>query len=141
MKLLLAVILFASTAVAQGATLDSEEAASKLVDHVMAKIGSGDVEGGFFLMKPFFLFPEAELDLMLGQVKLQLVSIQGRIGKSIGSEFIHEKTLGKSLFHTIYLQKFEKGAIRWRFLFYGVNGKWSVSTVAFDDKVHLLFGE
>ena len=126
--------------VAQAATLDSEDAVSKLVDQAMAKIGSGDLEGGLLLLKPYVAIPDSEFNVMLEQAKLQMPFLQGRIGKSLGAEFINERAVGRSLFQIVYLQKFEKHAIRWRFLFYGVNGKWTLNAFNFDDKIQLLFG-
>ncbi|HEX9445421.1 MAG TPA: hypothetical protein VGA73_14965 [Candidatus Binatia bacterium] len=141
MKILVILMFLVFAAVAQAATLDSEEAASKLVEQAMAKVGSGDLEGGLLLMKPYAVMPESEFNVILEQAKLQLPLLQGRFGKSLGAEFINERAVGRSLFQIVYLQKFEKHAMRWRFLFYGVNGKWSLNAINSDDKIHLWFGE
>lgn len=133
-------ILFLSSTIG-AATLDSEEAASKLVEQVMAKVGSGDLEGGLLIIKPYVIMPEAEINVLIEQAKLQLPLAQGRFGKVIGAEFVAERSLGKSLYQVVYLQKFEKHAMRWRFLFYSVNGKWMLDALNYDDKIHLLFGE
>ena len=141
MKILIILMFFLYAAVVQAATLDSEEAASKLVDQAMAKIGSGDLEGGLLLVKPYVAIPDAEFNVMLEQANLQMPLLQGRIGKSLSAEFINERAVGRSLFQIVYLQKFERHALRWRFLFYSANGKWSLNAFNFDDKIQLLFGE
>jgi hypothetical protein len=123
------------------ATLDSEEAASKLVEQIMTKVGAGDLEGGLLLAKPYLVMPEAEANVLIEQAKLQLPVLQGRFGKTLGAEFVAEKTLGKSLYAVFYLQKFEKHAMRWRFVFYNASGKWMIDAINFDDKIQLLFGE
>jgi hypothetical protein len=125
----------------QSATLDSEEAASKLAEQVMAKVGAGDLEGGLLIAKPYFVMPEAEVNVVIEQAKLQLPLLQGRFGKMLGTEFVAERSLGKSLYQVLYLQKFEKHAMRWRFIFYSANGKWMLDAMNFDDKIQLLFGE
>jgi hypothetical protein len=125
----------------QSATLDSEEAASKLAEQVMAKVGAGDLEGGLLIAKPYFVMPEAEVNVVIEQAKLQLPLLHGRFGKMLGAEFVAERSLGKSLYQVLYLQKFEKHAMRWRFIFYNASGKWMLDALNFDDKIQLLFGE
>ena len=125
----------------QAATLDSEEAASKLVEQVMAKVGAGDLEGGLLLAKPYLVMPEAEVNVLIEQAKLQMPALQARFGKPLGTEFVAERGLGKSLYQVLYLEKFEKHALRWRFVFYNANGSWMLDALNFDDKIQLLFGE
>ncbi|MDO8682998.1 MAG: hypothetical protein Q7N50_05890 [Armatimonadota bacterium] len=134
-------ILLVCTTIGEAASLDSKEAARKLTDQVMAKVASGDLDGGLLLLKPYLIIPDSEFKVMLEQTKLQLPAIQGRFGKIIGSEFINEKMIGKSLLQIIQLQKFQKHAMRWRFIFYSPDGKWVLNTFNFDDKIQLLFGE
>jgi hypothetical protein len=138
--LLVALFILVTTTV-QAATLDSKESARKLTDQVMAKVSSGDFDGGLVLMKPYLIIPESEFNVMLEKVKLQLPTIQGRFGKIIGSEFISEKMIGKSLLKIIQIQKFERHILRWRFIFYNPAGKWVLNTFNFDDNIQSLFEE
>jgi len=140
-KLILAVMVLLFATAVHGATLDSEEAASKLVEQIMAKVGAGDLEGGLLLAKPYLVMPESEANVLIEQAKVQMPLLQARIGKPIGAEFVAERSLGKSLYNVVYLQKFEKHAMRWRFLFYNASGKWTLDAINFDDKIQLLFGE
>jgi hypothetical protein len=135
------IIFFVITTGVQAASLDSEEAASKLIDKVMEKVGSGDLVGGLLLLKPYSVVPESEFNVLLEQTKLQLPVIQGRFGKTLGTEFIAERLVGKSFFQIVHLQKFERHAVRWRFIFYSPSKSWVLDTFTFDDKIHLLFGE
>jgi hypothetical protein len=138
--LLVALFIMVTTTV-QAATLDSKESARKLTDQVMAKVASGNFDGGLALMKPYLIIPESEFNVMLDKVKLQLPAIQGRFGNSIGSEFISDKMIGKSLLQIIQIQKFERHVMRWRFIFYNPTGKWVLNTFNFDDKIQSLFEE
>jgi hypothetical protein len=112
MKVVAILLFFVCTTIAEAASLDSKEAARKLTDQVMAKVASGDLDGGLLLMKPYLIIPESEFKVMLEQTKLQLPAIQGRFGKIVGSEFIREKIIGKSLLQIIQIQKFQKHAMR-----------------------------
>ena len=122
-------------------SLDSDEAASKLVEQVMAKVGAGDLEGGLLLAKPYLVMPEAEVNAIIEQAKIQQPLLHARFGKPLGAEFVAEKSLGKSLYGIFYLQKFEKHAMRWRVVFYSASGKWMLDAINFDDKIQLLFGD
>jgi hypothetical protein len=134
-------VVFLLTTAVQAATLDSKEAARKLTDQVIAKVASGDFNGGLILLKPYVIIPESEFNVMLEQTKLQLPTIQGRFGKTVGSEFISEKMVGKSLLQIVQIQKFEKHIMRWRFIFYNPGGKWVLNTFNFDDKIQSVFEE
>ena len=139
--ILVFVLFVLVTTTVQAATLDSKEAARKLTDQVMAKVASGDFNGGLILMKPYLVIPESEFNVMLEQAKLQLPAIQGRFGKIVDIEFISEKMVGKSLLQIVQIQKFEKHIMRWRFIFYNPEGKWVLNTFNYDDNIRSLFEE
>jgi hypothetical protein len=141
MRIIAVLMFFLMTTAASAATLESKDAAKKLTDQIMAKVASGDIEGGLLMMKPYLIIPESEFNVMVEQSKLQLPVMQGRFGKIIGSEFIKEKSVGKSLLQIVQIQKFEKHIMRWNFIFYGPNGKWVLNTFNFDDKIHAMFEE
>jgi hypothetical protein len=133
-------LLLISTA-AGAATLESKEAARKLTDQVMAKVGGGEIEAGLLLLKPYAVIPDAQFSVMVDNVKLQLPVMQQRFGKVIGSEFILERSAGESLLKIVQIQKFEKHAMRWNFLFYSADGKWVLNACTFDDKLQSVFDE
>lgn len=126
---------------ANAATLESTDAARKLSNEVVSKIVTGDLDGGFQLVKPYLIVPESEFNVMLEQAKLQMPMIHGRFGKSLGGEFIKEKLIGKSLFQVIQIQRFEKHIIRWKFIFYKPDTKWVINGFTFDDNINSLFEE
>ncbi len=141
MKLITAIVILLMASAASAATLESKDAARKLTDQIMNKVASGDTEGGLLLMKPYVIIPESEFNVMVEQTKLQLPVMQGRFGKIVGSEFIKEKAVGKSLLQIVQIQKFEKHIMRWNFTFYNPNGKWILNTFNFDDKIQAVFEE
>jgi len=142
MRIIGLLMLFMITATtANAATLESTDAARKLSNQVMGKIASGDLDGGFQLIKPHLIVPESEFNVMLEQAKLQMPMIQGRFGKSLGVEFIKEKVIGKSLLQIIQIQKFEKHLIRWKFTFYKPDTKWALDSFTYDDNMNSLFEE
>ena len=109
------------------------------IERIMAKVGAGDIEGGLGLLKPMSIIPAAEFDAMIGQAKLQIPGMALRFGKTIGSEYIGQSSVGSSLIRFTYIQKFEKHGMRWVFFLYKGSDGWVINTFAFDDKLYELF--
>jgi hypothetical protein len=129
--------LFALSVSAQPVTTPAE--LRKATDQVMTQIGSGNFDGGFKLLKPRTIIPEAEFDAAVGQAKLQVSAMSQRFGASLGYEFIRDDRAGENLVRTIYIHRFERHATRW--VFYGYRGKtgWVVDSFFFDDKIQAVF--
>ena len=141
MKMLLAAFLFLMATGAEAATLESKDAARKLTDQVMAKVAAGDIEGGLMLAKPYTIISDSEFDGALEQARSQFPVMQQRFGKTIGAEFIKEKTVGNSLLKIIHIQKFQKHIIRWHFVFYNPDGKWIINSFHIEDNIRTIFEE
>jgi len=69
----------------------------------------------------------------------QMGSIKSGFGEVTGTDFVRLETIGSSYLRFIYLQKFEKSALRWIITFYNPAGKWLVHGVAWDSSVDSLF--
>jgi len=120
-------------------TFPSKTAAKAFTDQVMAKVATGDIVGGLKLMKPYTVVPSAEFDSMIGQVSLQLPAIGQRFGRSVGVEFINEQKVGESVEELVYLGKFERTVMRWRFYLYKGPSGWTINSFKFDDQIQDLF--
>ena len=122
-----------------GAALTDENTAKELTDKIMAKVGSGDTDSGFNLMKPNVPLSGTEIDSAAVQTKAQLEQYGKRFGKSIGFEFIDSKKIGNSLLRIRYLQKMENTALPWIFIFYKGGDGWTLNNFKWEDKVSYLF--
>jgi hypothetical protein len=127
----------ASAACAQG--LETLKKLRETTDAIMVKVGSGDIEGGLKAVKPLSIVPEAEIEAAIGQAKLQLPVMTTRFGQVIGHEFIREDRVGESLARIVYIQRFEKHAMRWMFYCYKSSNGWVINTFRFDDRWPDLF--
>lgn len=142
MRTLLAILLMsvAILAHAEGtARLKDPAAARQLTDQIMAKVAAGEFEAGLRLAKPYLIIPDSEFETMVGQGKLQGPMLVQRFGKSIGSEFIREDRAGENVMRIVQINRFEKHATRWIFIFYRTPTGWCVNTFYFDDKIQALF--
>ena len=124
---------------ANAATLESSDAAVAVTDQAMKRIASGDLRDAFEIVKPYMVIPAAEVDAILGQAELQQPMLVVRFGKSIGYELIRNDTVGDSLVQVVYLQKFEKHAMVWRFILYGGTGEWTINSFKYADDISSAF--
>jgi len=141
MKYILPAILLLITlgSEARADSFSSPQAARVSIDKVMAAIAADNVDGGLSQIKPYSALPPAEFDAALGQIKYQLSPMASRFGKSIGYEFIKEDKVGNSFIRFTYLQKYEKHAIRWFFIFYDSGTGLMLNALFFRDNMQDLF--
>lgn len=120
-------------------TLSSKEKAKELAESVMTEIGKGNIESGIKLTKPYLIIPEHEYLALIDQMKMQQPLIEQRYGKTISVEVAEIEEVGESLMLVMYLQKFDKHVLRWKFYFYKPREEWLLNTFSFDDKIKMMF--
>lgn len=116
-------------------TLKSVHEAKQLSDKFMTYVAKGDIDGAFNAMKPFMVIPETEIQGTALQMKAQLDQFGGRFGNSIGYESISECKAGESILRLIYVQKTEKHALPWVFVFYKSGNGWVMNTATWSDRI------
>jgi hypothetical protein len=120
-------------------TLASTAAARELTDKVMLLVSKGDLGAAIRQLKPYSVVPDAEIEATIGQMNLQVPLIRERFGQTLGSEFIKEDRIGDSFIRFTQLQKLEKHAVRWTFVFYRGSEGWLLNTFNYDDNIRSLF--
>lgn len=114
----------------------SESEAKAFSDSVMKEVATGNLKGGFDQIGAVYtVIPKVELDALASQAMLQVPVMEARFGKSIGYEFISESRAGDSVLKYVYLQKFEKHAIVWQFVFYRPGQAWILNSFKYRDSV------
>lgn len=139
MKLIVAVFTFLVCALANAGSFPSKEAAKNFPESVMKLIASGHTSEGLDLLKPYIQTPESEFEVMKEQLSLQAPAIEKRFGKSIGYELADIEEIGNSLMLVMYIQKYEKHIMRWKFYFYKPTNEWLLNTFNTDDKIQFMF--
>ena len=99
----------------------------------------GKVESGLKLAKPYLIIPDHEFEGVLNNFRMQAPAIEQRFGKTLGVEFSQVQEVGESLFLVMYIQKFEKHVMRWKFYFFKPNSAWVLNTFNTDDQIQLMF--
>lgn len=131
-------LLFVSSATYADTLKDQKEIES-LAKSVMDLVAKGKIEEGIRLTKPYLTIPDHEVDGMINAYKMQAPAIEQRFGKTIGTELVTIEKSGDSLILVMYMQKFEKHAMRWKFYFYKPKNTWILNTFNTDDKIQLMF--
>jgi hypothetical protein len=137
LSLILISTLISSNALAD--TLPSKNEAKELANRVMIEIGKGNMEAGIKLTKPYLIVPEHEYLALVDQMKMQEPVISQRFGKTISVEMAAIEEVGESLMLVLYLQKFDKHVLRWKFYFYKPRDGWVLNTFTFDDQIRSMF--
>lgn len=141
-RLALAALLLvvALTAAGQDAPpLTTTADARKLADKAVALFQQGKFAEAYGALKPYWPLAAVEIDSLANQTETQWPVVRQRFGASIGSEFISEKKVGNSFVQFIYIQKFERHALRWLFTFYKPTDRWIVNGASFDDTISAMF--
>jgi len=105
---------------------------------MMKLIGSG-VQDAFEELKPYFPLSEAELSMIAMQTLQQFELIKSRFGQLVGYQLVKEEMVNNVILRFIYIQKFEKHAVRWIFYFYKPADQWMFNEFYIDDKLKDLF--
>ena len=119
--------------------LINKDATKKLCETVMQSVANNQMKKGLEELRPYSIIPKSEFNVQFSQLDMQMPIITKRFGKAIGYDFINKKEIGTTLIQYIYLQKFEKHAMVWHFLFYKPKNKWLLNAWYFDDNIKGLF--
>lgn len=120
-------------------TLKTEPEVKQLAEKIMAQAGRGNISGAFDVMKPYVAIPDSEFQGLSLQSKAQRDQFGFRYGKSIGYEFVSEKKVGQSVVRLTYLEKTEKHALPWMFVFYKTPTGWTLNSFVWNDKIQNVF--
>lgn len=118
--------------------LPGQEAILKECDAILASLQTSGVRAAFKKIRELSPLPDSELEPMQKQTAQQLATVKPRFGKIIGFERVRVEAKGQSVLECIYITKFERHILRWRFYFYKPKDKWFLNTFFWDDKIQGL---
>ncbi|WP_016833394.1 hypothetical protein [Herbaspirillum lusitanum] len=134
------VALFAATTFNVHAdTLKNETEVRQLADKVMAAAGKGQTDDAYAAMTPYTLTDVNTLDRARLGARTSRMQLEQYIGGSVGYEFIRSEKVGESLLKLVYIEKAEKQAIPWQFIFYRTSSGWALSNFSNGDNINSLF--
>ncbi|MBO9537731.1 hypothetical protein [Herbaspirillum sp.] len=138
-SLLAAAALAGVCHIAQADTLKSEAEVRALADKVMAQAGAGRTDDAYGAMSPYSLIDIRALEAARANARNSRMAIEAQVGNSVGYEFIRSEKVGDSLIKLTYIEKTERQAIPWQFIFYKSPSGWGISAFSNGDNVDALF--
>jgi hypothetical protein len=133
------VLLLTMLDLAYGATLRSPEEAKELAEKVLARAAVGDIDGIATVVKPYWPFPEEELEALVARTTQQRSLLANRLGKSVGFAFVRREVAADTFLRLVYVERFENTGLRWMFTFYKVRDVWKFNGFAWDEEIAKLF--
>jgi len=124
---------------ARADTLKSEAEVRTLADKVMAQAGAGHTDDAYGLLSPYALVDIRAMENARTHARSSRMAIEALVGNSVGYEFIRSEKVGESLIKLTYIEKTERQAIPWQFIFYKAPTGWAVSTFSNGADVDSLF--
>ncbi len=113
--------------------------AEEMCEAFMHNLYTVGVEAAFNILRPYSKITERDYDKFADQAFALVNSVEPEFGKEIGYEFVAKDKAGKSLLKILYLQKFEKHALRWSFFFYKADDEWLFNEFNVDNQLGALF--
>jgi len=127
------------TVQARADTLKSESEIRPLADKVMAQAGAGRTDDAYGTMSPYSLIDIRALEVARSHARSSRMAVEAQVGNSVGYEFIRSEKVGDSLIKLTYIEKTERQAIPWQFIFYKSPAGWGISAFSNGDNVDALF--
>ncbi len=120
-------------------TIKTEAEIRPLADKIMALAGAGRTDDAYGAMSPYALVDIRTLETARMHARGSRMAIEAQLGASIGYEFIRAEKLGDSLIKLSYIEKTERQAVPWQFIFYRTQAGWGISAFSNGDDVNTLF--
>lgn len=136
---LVSLCLLGLVGLAQGATLRSPEEAKELAEKILARAAVSDPNGILLVIKPYWPFPESELEALVAQTARQRQGLEHRLGKSVGFALVRRETLADLFLRLTYIEKLDNTGLRWIFMFYKVKDAWKFHSFSWDEDIAKLF--
>ena len=136
---LLSALLLAGMNLAHGATLRNSDEAKELAEKVLSRVVVGDIERAFAVVKPYWPFPESELEALAAQAVQQRSLMANRLGKSLGFALLRRDMVTDVFLRLTYVEKLENTGLLWMFTFYKVKDAWKLQSLLWDDDIAKLF--
>jgi hypothetical protein len=124
---------------AYGATLRNPEEAKELSEKVLSRAVVGDMDGIVTVVKPYWPFPEDELETLVVHTAQQRNLLATRLGKSLGFTLVRREIAADTFLRLVYVERFENTGLRWMFTFYKVKDVWKFHSFAWDEEITKLF--
>ncbi len=138
-KIFAALCLLCLHAIVYAAPLQSEAEVRQLTDKAMALAGQGDINSMYGLLTPYVVVENQQIEAARNTATSHRQQMAQTFGSSVGYEFVRMEKAGGSLLKLAYIEKTEKQALPWYFIYYKTASGWVLSTFGQNDNPDSLF--
>lgn len=139
-SLLVGIVLMGFTVFCSGAeNMKSVRATKRLAENVISLVKENSIEEAFAQLKEYWPLAPGEVDDLMAHTKEQRQVVSARFGKPLRVEFVRTDAIGDSMVRHVFIEKFEKHALRWQLSFYKPADSWIVNSIYWDDKISDLY--
>lgn len=125
---------------AAGADVLADEAALRAFgDKVMQQVAKGDHAKALELLKPYSLQPAEDFKTTAEASQASRAQHAQRYGKPVGFAFVSQRKVADSVLRLLYMEKTEKHALPWAFIFYKTPKGWMLSSFGWNDRLPQFF--
>jgi len=139
LALCLLLSLLIQTDRASADVLPDEAALRALGDRVMAQVARGEHAKALDMLKPYALPPPDEFLETLKASQVSRGQHNARYGKSVGYAFVSQRKIADAVVRFVYMEKTERHALPWAFIFYKTPKGWMLSSFGWNDKMPQFF--
>ena len=132
---------FSSSTLFAAEHLKNVRATKRLAENVVLMVKDNSIDQAFKDLKAHWPLSAEELDNLLAHTKEQRKAVQEHFGKPLSVEFIRTEELGQSLVRHVFIEKFEKHALKWQLSFYKPSEEWIVNSIYWDVKISDLYNK
>jgi hypothetical protein len=108
-------------------------------DKFMDAFRKGKCTEAYDLIKPYTVIQDYQLDTLAGKSTKMMIALASTYGKAISFEQASEKPVKNTLSRVMYLLKFEKSFLRFRFILYNNESGWTITKFEYDEGIDDLF--
>jgi len=112
--------------------------ARSLCDEAMAHLHDGTPDRAFDRLEAHWAFSDDEMTQLLREVERTRAVVADRYGDALDYRLVREETVDEVLARFVYIERFERHGLRWRFTFYRGADGWSLNDVYFDDEIEAV---
>ena len=130
------VALSATTATGLPPSLRSQVDLEQASELFLSNVVAGDVGAAYRAIAPY---RSGGAQVPLSDAESQRQSVRKRLGLSLGFDRLALEPAGARLVRITYLERFDAGALVWRFLFYRADASWQLMSLERSEDLGDLF--
>lgn len=123
----------------QRVDLNSLEDTKNVCDLFLKRLRKEDMKSALQTIRPYITIPEDDFKGIVEETSRQRAELIKRFGSPLSCEFLQEQRIKDVLVKYTYLEKCRIHVIRWSFIFYKPEDKWTLNSFYWDDNIRELF--